>query len=438
MDYYETLEYLYSALPMYQRIGAAAYRADLGNALVLDEYFGHPHRSFRSIHVAGTNGKGSVCHMLTSVLMEQGLKVGLYTSPHLMDFRERIRINGQMISREFVMNFTKEHMKKFEEVQSSFFEMTVFMAFEYFRQEKVDIAVIETGMGGRLDTTNVITPILSVITNIGLDHTRFLGDSLEAIAREKAGIIKPGIPVIAGERQPETDPVFREVSAQHNSSLAYAGDLIRIAYSLGTTGRNVVYHLESLPVWSMDSLLCDLRGSYQKQNLTTTLATLLQLHSQEITISGEALRNGLQNVVRNTGLLGRWQEVDFNPLTVCDVGHNEAGFRYLTDQIRETPRKELFMLLGFVDDKPLEKLVRLLPSDAHYCICEPDIPRAHSAGEVEQALHSAGLKVRVFGSIGEAYEHIRSQAGPDDLIFIGGSTFLVADFLQWKKSEISF
>ncbi len=388
---------------MYQRVGDVAYKANLDNTFALAAHLDHPETAFRSVHVAGTNGKGSVSHMLASVLQESGYKVGLYTSPHLRDFRERIKINGAMISEAAVTHFIARHKPFFESHQLSFFEMTVGLAFHYFRKEKVDIAIVEVGMGGRLDSTNIISPEVSVITNIGLDHTQFLGNSLAAIAREKAGIIKSGIPVVVGETTEETIGVFREVAKWQNAPL---------------------YLCEEQPFPEYAS---DLKGNYQKPNLRTVVATLRLLQDKNWKISEASITAGLSRTVANTGLLGRWQQLGEQPTIICDTAHNREGLQWVMQQLREQTYKQLHIVLGVVHDKDLTAILPLFPKKAAYYFCRPDVPRGLEAEDLAAEARKVGLEGTVYESVTVAYQSALNVAEADDFIFIGGSTFTVAE-----------
>ncbi|MBN1950446.1 MAG: bifunctional folylpolyglutamate synthase/dihydrofolate synthase [Bacteroidales bacterium] len=438
MTYDQTISYLFESLPMYQRIGHTAYKADLENAWELDRYFGHPHRKFKSLHVAGTNGKGSVSHMLAAVLQAEGYRVGLYTSPHLLDFRERVKINGEMISREFVCDFVEANRKKFEEVQPSFFEMSVFMAFCYFVSEKVDVAIIEVGLGGRLDTTNIIHPLISVITNIGLDHTRFLGDTLPEIAREKAGILKESVPAIIGRTDDRVREVFETKALQLHCPIHFADQEYRAEYSLQNTDASVCWHYLKREKNQKIEVTTDLAGFYQKENLGTVLTILDLLRKQDMPIAESSVDQGLKNVVKTTGLSGRWQVVAVNPLQICDIAHNEDGLQAVLQQLNNTAYKRLHLVLGFVNDKNLESIVRILPSDGAYYLCEPSIPRAMKMADLEPVFQRAGYSYRAFPNVGEAHQEALKLADPEDLIYIGGSTFIVADFLLSKKNQKIF
>ena len=401
MNYQETLDYLFSKLPMYQRQGVAAYKVDIGNIVAASKYLGNPHTQFKSVHIAGTNGKGSTAHMLTSVLQEAGYKVGLYTSPHLKDFRERIKINGEKISENSVIKFVDQNKIAFENISMSFFEFTVAMAFDYFADQQVDIAIIETGLGGRLDSTNIINPELSIITNIGLDHTNLLGNTIEKIATEKAGIIKPNISAIIGRKQKETQQIFKDTAKEKNSKLIYAEQ--QTTYST------------------------DLKGRYQKENINTTVAAVQLLSENGWGIKQNSIRNGLLNTVKNTGLLGRWQILQEEPLIICDTGHNSDGIKEITEQIKETPHNKLHFVFGTVNDKNLGAILKLLPKDAIYYFCKPNIERGLDGDKLEQEAHKFNLKGHTYSSVNIAFNMAKSNAKSEDLIFIGGSTFVVAE-----------
>ncbi|CAH8285110.1 dihydrofolate synthase/folylpolyglutamate synthase [Mariniflexile fucanivorans] len=405
MTYQDTLNWMFSQLPMYQRQGQSAFRKDLSNTIKLAEELKHPEKGFRSIHVAGTNGKGSTSHMLASILQEAGYKVGLYTSPHLKDFRERIKINGKVVSKQFVTRFIKKHKLFFETNSLSFFEMTVGMAFEFFSKEKVDIAVIEVGMGGRLDSTNIIVPEVSVITNIGFDHTQYLGNTLEAIAFEKGGIIKPNIPVIIGETQTETTSVFSELAKKNNANIVFADKE------------------------KTESFTSDLTGIYQSKNIVTVVQTVKELQKKGFNISYENIKQGLLKVVKNTGLMGRWQTLQTNPKVVCDTGHNRDGLSYVMKQLSNEEFDALHIVFGVVNDKDLSSIIDLLPKKATYYFCKPDIPRGLDANQLKITLNGCGLKGEAYESVNEAYKHALDKASSEDFIFIGGSTFVVAEII---------
>ena len=406
MNYRETLDFLFSQLPMYQRIGAAAYKADLDTTWKLLEVLGNPQNtSTKFIHVAGTNGKGSVSHMIASVLQEAGFTTGLFTSPHLKDFRERIRINGISISEEEVIDFVEENESVFEEIKPSFFEMTAALALLCFKKRQTDFAILETGMGGRLDSTNVVIPEVSVITNIGLDHTRFLGNSIEEIAAEKAGIIKSGRPVVAGKMRREALEVI-ERRAQEMEAAFH-------------TSENV----------QEQEFTTDLKGIYQKENVGTAVTVLKVLRKQGFHIADEHIVSGLQNVVRNTHLRGRWQVLRTAPTTICDVGHNLDGMTMVVQQLKATPHNHLHFVIGMVDDKDLSEILGILPENATYYFCAADIPRALSPHKLQSAALSKGLNGKTYPSVGSAFSTAISAAGPKDLVFVGGSVFVVAEVL---------
>jgi len=401
MTYRQTLDYLFSKLPMYQRKGSTAYKADIGNIVEACKILNNPHQKFKSIHIAGTNGKGSTAHMLASILQESGYKVGLYTSPHLKDFRERIKINGEKISKNSVIKFVDQHKRALENISMSFFEYTVAIAFNFFYKKKVDIAIIETGLGGRLDSTNIINPELSIITNIGLDHTNLLGNTIEKIAVEKAGIIKPNTSALIGRKQKETQQIFKDIANEKNSKLIYA---------------------EKQKIYS-----ADLKGNYQQENINTTVTAVQLLSKNGWDINHNAIRNGLLNIVKNTGILGRWQILQEKPLIICDTGHNSDGIKEVTQQIKETPHKKLHFVFGTVNDKKLDTILKLLPKDAIYYFCKPNIARGLDENILEYAAHKFNLKGHSYSSVNIAFNMAKSNAKSEDLIFIGGSTFVVAE-----------
>lgn len=407
MNYKETAEWMFEKLPMYQQQGKTAYRKDLTNTLLLAKHLGNPENDLKFIHIAGTNGKGSTAHTLTSILMEAGYKVGLFTSPHLKDFRERIKVDGKEISQKYVVDFIAENKDFFEHNNLSFFEMTTGLALQYFKAEKVDIVVMETGMGGRLDSTNIIIPIVSVITNIGLDHVQFLGDTLEKIAGEKAGIIKQNIPVIIGEYTPETKPVFEQTAKEKNAPIYFASDLQNAA-------------LES-----------DLKGAYQKSNMKTVKQAIDVINQTgEFKISAEACRLGMLSVVKNTGLLGRWQVLQQNPTVICDTAHNKHGLTIVLQQLKESTYDNLHIVLGLVNDKDLKEILSLFPTNAKYYFCSPNISRGLDVSILAEKATEFSLIGNSFSSVSEAYKSAASQALPTDLIYVGGSTFVVAEILN--------
>ncbi len=429
MNYQETLSYLFEKLPMYHRIGAAAYKADLHNTLALCNLLGNPEKKLKTIHVGGTNGKGSTSHLLASILQESGYKTGLYTSPHYKDFRERIRINGEKIGEDVVIDFIGKWKHEFDRIGLSFFEMTVGMAFDYFVRENVDFAVIEVGLGGRLDSTNVITPLVSVITNIGMDHTRFLGDSLEQIAAEKAGIIKPGIPVIIGESHALTAPVFLEVSNRNNSPITFADQNWHIQQKSVKEGFEVInIHHQNQPLFQ--DFEFPLKGTFQHKNLKTVLQTLNELRHQKIEIQGISIRNGIRKVIQNTGLMGRWQIIGNNPLVICDSGHNEPAVKEIVDNLSAISYKTLRVVFGMVNDKDHDKVLKLLPKKAQYYFCKANIPRGLPADVLAEKASEAGIFGAVFNTVEEAFRSAQSESDKNDLIFVGGSIFIVAEVLQ--------
>lgn len=425
MNYKETLDWMFAQLPMYHREGKAAYKANLDNTLALDAHFGSPHRRFRTIHVAGTNGKGSVSHMLASILQETGLRVGLYTSPHLKDFRERIRVNGQMIRQEYVTHFVESNQKIFDRIHPSFFEMTVAMAFQYFADAKVDIAVIEVGLGGRLDSTNIITPLVSVITNIALDHVALLGDTLEKIAGEKAGIIKPGVPAVVGIRDSATDFVFEQRAREVNTTVRFASDLWHTEHLADNT-----YNLTRQGnQWQLLDLHPELHGFYQRKNIPTVLETIQVLREQGLSLPDQAVRQGIERVVTNTGLLGRWQVLSERPYTVCDTGHNVDGITEVVSQLLACHYDHLHIVLGMVNDKDIDGVLALLPRDATYYFCKASIPRAMDEHTLADKASRLGLHGHTYPTVAEAYHAAKAAASPLDMIYIGGSTFVVAEVL---------
>jgi len=405
MTYQDTLTWLFSQLPMYQKTGQKAYKANLINTINLAKHLNNPENNFKSIHVAGTNGKGSSSHMLASILQEAGYKVGLYTSPHLKDFRERIKVNGEMLSEQFVVDFVEDNKTFFEKNNLSFFEMTVGMAFDYFSNQRVDIAVIEVGLGGRLDSTNIITPQVSVITNIGLDHTQFLGDTLPAIALEKGGIIKPNVPVVIGETQDETAPVFINLAHKNKAPITFADQEVLCNYK------------------------SDLKGSYQVKNIKTVVQALKVLNKKGYTVSNNNITAGLLNVVCNTKLLGRWQVLNTAPKIVCDTGHNKEGLFYVMDQLQKETYNKLHIVFGVVKDKDLTSIVGLLPQKAVYYFCKPEISRGLDATLLQKAFSKYNLIGAVYSTVNEAYSQAINNADSNDFIFIGGSTFVVAEII---------
>jgi dihydrofolate synthase/folylpolyglutamate synthase len=419
--YEEALHYLYDNLPMFHRVGAAAIKKDLTNTLRLCEELGNPERKFRSIHVAGTNGKGSTCHMLASILQVSGYRTGLYTSPHLKNFTERIKVNGSEVSRTYVVDFINRIKPAIERIKPSFFEITVAMAFDYFAEQGVDIAVIETGLGGRLDSTNVITPLVSVITNISWDHKDILGDTLQCIASEKAGIIKHGVPVVISERQADLADVFISKAEEESSEIFFASD--EYSARREVSGDMVVSN-QTKDVMTLRDF--PLKGSYQTRNLPGVIKTVDVLRSR-FAISDEDLRRGLQDVVTNTGLKGRWQVLHASPTVICDTAHNEGGIREIVKQIHRHRFRRLFIILGMVKDKDVKQVLALMPKDAVYYFCEANIPRALAAEELQKEAADLGLVGEVVRDVNEAKRRALSVADKEDLIYIGGSTYVVAE-----------
>lgn len=426
MNYPETLDYLFSQLPMYQRVGKAAYKANLDNTIALLGLLNNPQAHFKSIHIAGTNGKGSVAHMLASIFQTAGYKTGLYTSPHLNDFRERIKINGQMIPEEKVIDFVEKCKSSFETIKPSFFEMTVGMAFQYFENEKVDMAIIETGMGGRLDSTNLITPELSIITNIGMDHMQFLGDTLEKIAVEKAEIIKVGIPIIIGKRQAETQVIFTEKALQQKTNIFFAEEFFDAKRLTNSTLEFNEYDVWKASELYIEHLQCPLLGEYQSENIVTIIQAC-ELLAEKYGLSVNLVKEGIEDVLKNTGLKGRWQILSKNPLTICDTGHNKDGLTAVVNQLKGIQCNQLHFVLGFVNDKNITDLLNLLPRNATYYFCRADIPRAMDEKVLEEQAHIAGLRGQSYNSVREAYNSAVNNATNNDMVFIGGSTFVVAE-----------
>ena len=431
MNYTETLDYLFSRLPMFQRVGPAAYKNNLDNTLRLDDFYGIPHRKFKSIHVTGTNGKGSVSHMLAAVFQSAGYKTGLYTSPHLKDFRERIRIDGKMIPEEKVICWVEYYRTNNEmwKIEPSFFELSVAMAFDYFAKEKVDIAIVEVGLGGRLDSTNIITPEVSVITNIGLDHTVLLGNSLELIAREKAGIIKKEIPVVIGATQNETQPVFTEKAAEQHAPVFFADKEFSVAYAMTDFDGNQLLTVEKGGKQFYRQLKLDLKGAYQQKNIPAVLKTVELMQQKEWKITSENIVEGLAATSKLTGLLGRWQVLGHNPRIVCDTAHNADGIKEIVKQIEASPYKQLHIVFGLVNDKEPENILKLLPKHAIYYFTKASIPRALDEDTLAKRAAEFGLKGQVFPEVQAALNTAKTNAGKDDFIFVGGSTFIVSEIL---------
>ncbi|MFY7811443.1 MAG: bifunctional folylpolyglutamate synthase/dihydrofolate synthase [Flavobacterium sp.] len=406
MNYQETIEWMYKQLPMFQNIGSSAYKKDLTNTLAFLEHLNNPHKNLKCLHIAGTNGKGSTSSMLSSILQEAGYKIGLYTSPHLKDYRERIKINGVEIDQEYVTNFISKHQDFLQKQQLSFFEMTVCMAFQYFYDQKIDYAVIEVGMGGRLDSTNVITPIVAVITNIGWDHTQYLGDTLAKIAFEKAGIIKNNIPTVIGVFTPETKIVFEKISHLNNSKIFFASHNPKSNFN------------------------CVLKGKYQEENIKTVLQTIEVLNLYyNLKINNTIIANGLLNVIKNTNLQGRWQQLQNNPTIICDTAHNYDGLKITLQQVQEQNFEQLHFVLGFVNDKDLDQIIPLFPKNAHYYLCKPNIPRGMEVEIAQSKFKELDRDTKIFSSVSQALENAKNHADKNDFIYVGGSTFVVAEVL---------
>lgn len=424
MNYQQTLDYLFAKLPMFTRVGAIAFKKDLTNTIAFCKHLNHPEKKIKTIHVGGTNGKGSTSHMLAAILQQAGYKTGLYTSPHLKDFRERIKINGEMIAENEVVNFVSENQNFIEELSPSFFEATVALAFDYFAKQKVDIAVIEVGLGGRLDSTNVISPELSLITNIGYDHMNILGNTLIQIAGEKAGIIKPNTPVIIGEYQAEIAHVFKNKAKENNAELLFASEVwCNDESDINNGFREIVIHGKE----NTYNLSLDLTGTYQIKNVKTVLSAIPELKNKGFQIADSDIKSALSQVKKLTGLMGRWQTLQQNPLIICDTGHNEDGIKEVLKNIDATQHKKLHFVIGMVKDKEISKILNLLPKNASYYFCRPDLERAKPAEELQQEANSLGLNGKAYPNVLMAKNAAIDAANSDDLIFIGGSTFVVAD-----------
>lgn len=423
----EVIDYLYARLPMFTRDGASAFKKDIGNISQFCEALGKPQGRFQSIHVAGTNGKGSTSHSLASIFSSAGFKTGLYTSPHLVDFRERVRIDGTMIPKKNVIDFVNQHRSLIESIKPSFFEVTVALAFDYFAEQNVDYAIIEVGLGGRLDSTNIITPKLSVITNIGMDHMNMLGDTLAEIAYEKAGIIKPGVPVVVSEKDEKIAHVFEKKAAELGAPLRFASDELHVkSFKLTEDGQTLEVQDNSgnVSFWEME-----LTGLYQQKNLLGILAAVDQLRKQGTKISSDDVRSGLANVIENTEIQGRWQKLGMNPLIICDTGHNEDGIREVVRNLGATSYKTLHFIVGVMRDKDLSHMLPQLPKDAIYYFCSPDIPRAMPSDELMRQAAVYNLKGNFYNSVKEAFRCAKLSAHKEDMVFIGGSNFVVAEVL---------
>ena len=424
MNYQETIEYLFNSTPVFEKVGAKAYKPGLQTTETLDKHFEHPHRQFKSIHVAGTNGKGSCSHTLAAILQSEGYKVGLFTSPHLVDFRERIRVNGECISEQYIIDFVEKERRFFEPLHPSFFELTTALAFKYFAEQKVDIAIIEVGLGGRLDCTNIITPILSIITNISKDHTQFLGNTLADIAGEKAGIIKPGVPVIIGEDLPETRPVFQQKAQKENSPIIFAQDENQQEVQKAEHINGKMEY--TTRTWG--KLTGELCGDYQAKNMNTILNAVKYLTL--IKNKGTSIKYGISHVTELTGLMGRWQKIQDKPLVICDTGHNVGGWQYLAPQIKAQACRQLRIVFGMVDDKDVTTVMKMLPKNAIYYWTQATTKRAIKVEKIAELGTSLGLNGNVYPSVNKAFKAAQADAAEDDFIFVGGSSYIVADFLS--------
>lgn len=430
MNYQETLDYLFNVTPLFQNIGKDAYKEGLDNTIILDNHFNNPHKKFRTIHIAGTNGKGSCSHTIAAILQSAGYKTGLYTSPHLIDFSERIKVNGEPVEKEFVIDFVKQNKDFFEPLHPSFFELTTAMAFLYFAEKKVDVAVIEVGLGGRLDCTNIITPDLSIITNISFDHTQFLGNTLKDIAKEKAGIIKEKKPVIIGEYTPETKTVFEDKAKSTNSDIIFAEDNKLINGYKQTENGLLLYKSDKIK-----DLYGELNGLYQVKNTNTILNAVYKLIGLGYNIDETNIKNGFRNVCHLTGLMGRWQKLEENPTIICDTGHNIGGMKYIVEQLSRMKYDKLHIIIGMVNDKDINGVISLLPKNAKYYFTQASVKRALPAEKVKEIANNHGLKGEAYSSVEKALTIAKNNAKENDLIFIGGSTFIVADLIVLYKSH---
>ncbi len=428
MDYKETIEYLFNSAPLFQNIGAGAYKEGLYNTKVLDEHFAHPHLSFKTIHVAGTNGKGSCSHTIASVLQEAGYKVGLYTSPHLVDFRERIRVNGKPISEQYVIDFVEHERAFFEPLHPSFFELTTAMAFKFFADEKVDIAVIEVGLGGRLDCTNIITPDVSIITNISFDHVQFLGDTLAKIASEKAGIIKPNIPVVIGETTPETKPVFISKAEEQNAPIIFAEEQDEVMGECLLAKGGFDYQTKTFGL-----ITAELGGLCQTKNTRTIIEALKQLIGKGYRITRQNVADGFASVCKNTGLMGRWQKLSDKPKVICDTGHNVGGIQYIVKQLELQEYDNLRIVMGMVNDKDISTVLSMMPKHAVYYFTQASVKRAMPCRDFKAKAAGYGLEGDAYPTVRQAYEAALHDASQNDLVFVGGSSFIVADLLSFLK-----
>jgi dihydrofolate synthase/folylpolyglutamate synthase len=429
MNYLQTLDYLYNSMPMFQQIGSQAYKEGLENTCTLDKYFRHPHRNYKTIHVAGTNGKGTCSHTLAAILQSAGYKVGLYTSPHLIDFRERIRVNGAPVNEEYVIRFVEDHRAFFEPLFPSFFELTTAMAFLYFAETKVDVAVIEAGLGGRLDCTNVIHPDLSLITNISLDHTQLLGDTFAKIAFEKAGIIKPEVPVVIGETTAETKPIFIRQAKEKDALIYFAEEECLLQSAAINEEHGWIYQTGNYP--DLPGELC---GLYQLNNTNTLLSAIARLIEAGYRIKAENVYEGFSKVSELTGLMGRWQKLQDHPALICDIGHNVAGISFVVEQLEHLPYKHLHIVIGMVDDKDINGALTLLPSHATYYFTRASVKRALQENKLKRQANAIGLQGEAYSDVVTAVKAARKESIPEDLIFVGGSSFIVADLLSHRDA----
>lgn len=432
MTYKQTIDYLFSQLATFHRIGTGAYNANLDKTILLMDYFNHPENNIKSIHIAGTNGKGSVSSMLASIFTEAGYKTALYTSPHLKDFCERIRINGKKIPKTYVTNFVKSHKHLFNKISPSFFEMTTAMAFSYFSEQKVDIAIIETGLGGRLDSTNVLTPMLSIITNISIDHTQLLGNTLEEIAIEKAGIIKNRVSCVIGKKNLSTDKVFNKIAKEHNSPITFAEDIfdLKNTYYKNTNKSEFIFDVYKNNNLYLQNVRCPLAGSYQIENIKCAMTAIDKIRmDNKYFISDINIINGIKNVITNTGISGRWQILNKKPLTICDTAHNTEGIKQVVNQLQQYTCNKLHIVFGMVLDKNIDEIIQLLPIDAEYYFCKPDLPRGLDAEILNQKAKDINLNGKAYNSVKEAYNSAKENAIANNIIFIGGSNFVVSEVL---------
>lgn len=430
LTYQEAENYLFTQLPVFERTGGSAYKPGVQTATEIDRFFNSPHQAYKTIHIAGTNGKGSVSNFVASILQEAGYTVGLFTSPHIVDFKERIRVNGKKIDEQYVTDFVNRYAEQFAHLKPTFFELTTALAFEYFRFKQVDIAVIEVGMGGRLDSTNIITPILSVITNIALDHTQFLGSTLKEIAGEKAGIIKRGVPVVVGESDSHTNPVFLDKAEQMEAPIILASN--KLSASTGQISHDGVQLFNVFccgePVYR--GIRCAQLGVYQQKNIVTAIAVAEQLKKLGINLTEQNIYDGFEHVNRNTGFFGRWQVIDNNPITVCDTGHNPAGIQYVAEQLNAQSCKTLRMVIGFVEDKDISSILKLLPKNAVYYFVNADTKRALPAAQLCEMAAHYGLSGRAYSSVTEGFAAAKKDSAPNDFVFLGGSNYVVAEVLK--------